>query len=283
MKSTSKDVPSWETAFAGKMVEGAEDMYRKFLREDIRRSFANPGFFTGIFGLGALLTYNFVTESLHSGSPYYAIVNILAASGFIVFLPVFPVLGYASRFCEEYGSGYYRLILARIKPQKFVQVRSISVALSGGVIVALPYLLICLAAVALEAPGVADANSLGLDASGVNVLRVEADIEMVVIGQTYGVGVMVAVKVLLGFLFGAAWALVGLAFAVWMPNKYVSLIAPFVLYESLYLLMPNRLNPAHLVRGDDAGHLFSVGMECVWLLAAAVAAMAGFRRRCRDD
>lgn len=254
----------------------------KFLWEDIRRSFADPGFFAGIFGLGALLIYNFITESLHSGSPYYAIVNILASSGFTLFLPVFPVLGYASRFCGEYESGYYRLILARLKPQKFAGVRITSVALSGGVIVALPYLFICLAAVVLKAPELADMNSLGLDASGVNVLRIPEDIEMAKIGMTYGIGVMVALKVALGFLFGAAWALVGLAFAVWMPNQYVALIAPFVLYQSLYILMPNRLNPALLVRGDDAGHLMSVVMGFVWIFAAAAAAMAGFKRRCRD-
>ncbi|MDE6990450.1 MAG: hypothetical protein K2P42_07325 [Lachnospiraceae bacterium] len=263
-------------------MEGAEGMDMKFLREDMKRSFSNPGFFAGCFGLGALLTYNFVTESLHSGSPYYAIVNILAVSGFTVFLPVFPVLGYASRFCSEYESGYYRLILARMKPRKFARVRIISVAMSGGTVVALPYLFICLLAVALEMPGLADMNSLGLDASGVNVLKIPEDIEMAKIGMTYGIGVMVALKVLLGFLFGAAWALVGLAFAVWMPNQYVALVAPFVLYESLYILMPNGLNPAVLVRGDDAGHLLSVELECVWLLAAAAVSMAGFKRRCRD-
>ena len=136
--------------------------------------------------------------------------------------------------------------------------------------------------VALEMPGLADMNSLGLDASGVNVLRIPEDIEMAKIGMTYGIGVMVALKVLLGFLFGAAWALVGLAFAVWMPNQYVALVAPFVLYESLYILMPNGLNPAVLVRGDDAGHLLSAALECVWLLAAAAVSMAGFKRRCRD-
>ena len=76
--------------------------------------------------------------------------------------------------------------------------------------------------------------------------------------------------------------MVGLAFAVWMPNQYVALVAPFVLYESLYILMPNGLNPAVLVRGDDAGHLLSVELECVWLLAAAAVSMAGFKRRCRD-
>ena len=170
-----------------------------------------------------------------------------------------------------------------MKPHKFARVRIISVALSGGAIVALPYLFICLLAVALETPEMADMNSLGLNASGVNVLKIPEDIEMAKIGMTYGIGLMVALKVLLGFLFGAAWALVGLAFAVWMPNQYVALIAPFVLYESLYILMPsNRLNPALLVRGDDAGHLLSAALGGVWLLAAAAVAMAGFKRRCRD-
>ncbi|MDE7274490.1 MAG: hypothetical protein K2N95_15795 [Lachnospiraceae bacterium] len=255
----------------------------RFLLQDIKRSFRNIGFAAGVCGLGALLAYNYVTESLHSGSPYYAIVNILAVSGFTAFLPVFPVLGYASDFCGEYESGYYRLILARMKPREFARVRIISVALSGGAIVAIPYLLVCLVAVYLEAPGIADANSFGLDASGVNVIRMDADIEMVVIGQTYGIGALVAVKVLLGFLFGVAWALVGLAFAVWMPNKYVSLIAPFVLYQSLYILAPKILSPALLVRGDDEGHLLSVVMECVWIIGAAAVAMAGFRRRGRDE
>ena len=231
------------------------------------------GFVAGFCGLSELLTYNFVTESLHSGSVYYAIVNILAASGFTVFLPVFPVLGYSSNFCGEYESGYYRLILSRMKPQKYAQVRIISVALSGGAIVAIPYLLLCLAAINTGVPEITS-----------NTLRVDTDLEMVVIAQTYGVGVMVAAKVLLGFLFGAAWALIGLAFAVWMTNKYVSLIAPFVLYQSLWILLDKSiLNPVKLVNGDSFGHLLSAVMECVWILAAAAASMAGFRRRCRDE
>ena len=41
-----------------------------------------------------------------------------------------------------------------------------------------PVFFICLLAVALEMPGLADMNSLGLDASGVNVLRIPEDIEM---------------------------------------------------------------------------------------------------------
>ena len=247
-------------------------MNKKFLLQDIKRSFMNMGFVAGFCGLSALLAYNFVTESLHSGSVYYAIVNILAVSGFTIFLPVFPVLGYASSFCEEYESRYYRMILSRMKSQKYAHVRIISVALSGGAIVTIPYLLLCLAAVHSGVPEITS-----------NTLRVDSDLEMVVIAQTYGVGVMVAAKVILGFLFGAAWALVGLAFAVWMPNKYVSLIAPFVLYQSMWIFLPSILNPAQLVLGDHVGHLLSIVMECVWLFAAAAISMAGFRRRCQDE
>lgn len=230
------------------------------------------GFAAGFCGLSALLAYSYFTDSLH-GDPYYAVVNIMAASGFAVFLPVFPVLGYASAFCGEYESGYYRLMLSRMKPRKYAQTRMISVALSGGVIVAVPLLLICLVAVYMEVPAPA----------GVSALRVEEDLEMVVLGLTYGVGAMIAVKVLLAFLCGAAWALAGLAFAVWMPNKYVALIAPFVLYQSLHILATKSINPALLVRGDDAGHLRSVVTECVWLFIAIAAAATGFKRRCRDE
>ena len=102
----------------------------KFLLQDIKRSFVNMGFAVGFCGLGALLAYSYFGDSLH-GDPYYAVVNILAASGFVVFLPVFPVLGYASRFCGEYESGYHRLILSRMKPQEYARTRIISVALSG--------------------------------------------------------------------------------------------------------------------------------------------------------
>lgn len=235
----------------------------------------NMGFVAGVCGLGALFAYNFVTESMGAGSVYYAIVNILAASGFAPFRPVFPVLGYSSKFCEEYASGYYRMILSRMNPKKFAQTRIISVALSGGAIVAIPYLLVCLAAIHSGVPEITpDANTL----------RVDTDLEMMVIAQTYGVGVMVAAKVSLGFLFGAAWALVGLAFAVWMPNKYVSLIAPFVLYQSLWILLDGSIfNPVKLVNGDSFGHLLSAVMECVWIFAAAAFSMAGFQRRCRDE
>ncbi len=248
-------------------------MNRKFLGQDIKRSVFNLGFAAGICGLGALLAKNFFTESVGAGSFYYAVVNIMAASGFSVFVPIFPVLGYSSWFCREYESGYYRFILARTSVNEYALTRIVSVALSGGLIVGIPMFLVCFASLGTGLPEVTDTIHT----------RVDVDVTIMQIAQAYGPGMVVAAKTLLSFLFGAAWALVGLSFAVWMPNQYVALIAPFVLYECLYILpFGGFFAPGLLVLGDHYGHLYSAVMECGWILLAAGAAMAGFLRRCKD-
>lgn len=241
--------------------------------QDVKRSFCNMGFWAGLGGLTVLFLVNIVTnnELNHSTSSYFIMINAWATSGFTPLLPIFPVLAYAVSFCEEYQSGYYRMLFARIKPEKFGLIRISSVAFSGGVIVALPILMVCLIALYFGIPGLTE---------GPNA-RVDATIPMIVFAGKYGDGCMVALKVLLGFLFGAAWALVGLAFAVWVSNRYVALIAPFVLYESLWLMLDgiSVLNPIRLVRGDNVGYPVSLAMECVWLLFAAGMVLWGIRRR----
>lgn len=92
-------------------------------------------------------------------------------------------------------------------------------------------------------------------------------------------------KVILGFLFGCIWALAGLAFAVWLPNKYVALIAPFVLYEAMWLALGKIpvLNPIYLMRGDDLNNYPLSGfMECIYILLVSFVVMWGLKRRYRN-
>lgn len=77
----------------------------------------------------------------------------------------------------------------------------------------------------------------------------------------------------------------GLAFAVWFSNKYVALIAHFVLYEAMWLVLGNVpiLNPIYLMRGDDLNNYpLSGGMECVYILLVAFWVMWGLKRRYRN-
>ena len=101
----------------------------------------------------------------------------------------------------------------------------------------------------------------------------------------YGDWYIAVGKTILGFLFGSVWALVGFAFAVWIPNRYVALIAPFVLYETLWLgLVKVRwLNPIYLLRGDDVdSYPLAAAMECAYLLLVSAVIIAGLVRRYRN-
>lgn len=51
-----------------------------------------------------------------------------------------------------------------------------------------------------------------------------------------GSNVMI-ILLLLAFLFGASWALVGLAVSAFIPNKFAAAVAPFMIYFALSTML----------------------------------------------
>ena len=198
-----------------------------FFLKDVKRSFLNLGFFIGMAVVAVLLLAAVVTGAPlnRTRSSYYILTNVFAASGFGPFAAVFPVLAYGTSFCEEYQSGYYRMIFSRMSPVRFGRIRICSVALSGGVMLAVPIASACIMAYILGVPGVPQGSDEGL---------LDGTIMLTYIVK-YGDWYIAVGKTVLGFLFGCVWALMGFLFAVWIPNRYVALIAPFVLYESMWI------------------------------------------------
>ena len=109
--------------------------------------------------------------------------------------------------------------------RKFALTRIVTVALSGGTMLAIPFIIVLSIAYCFGIPGIPTGSDEGLMAGTALMFYIE----------NYGEWYIFLWKVILGFLFGCIWALAGLAFAVWLPNKYVALIAPFVLYEACLL------------------------------------------------
>ncbi|MDE6202802.1 MAG: hypothetical protein K2G19_04930, partial [Lachnospiraceae bacterium] len=208
-------------------------------------------------------------------SSYFIMLEIFAASGFTPFAAIFPVLAYSSVFCEEYSSGYFVMIISRMSLVKFGIIRIITVALSGGVMLAIPFFIAMSIVYCCGIPGIPAGSDQGLMAGKALISYIE----------NYGEWYIFFWKIVLGFLFGCTWALAGLAFAVWMPNKYVALLAPFVLYEAMWLALGEVpvLNPIYLMRGDDLNNYPLSGfMECVYILLAASLVLQGLKRRYRD-
>ena len=247
-----------------------------FFLQDLKRSFLNRGFFAGLFVVTCIL----VSAAFHaplnrSRSSYFIMMEVFAASGFTPFAAIFPGLAYASVFCEEYSSGYLKMMYSRMLPTKFGLIRMVTVALSGGTMLAIPFIIVFGIAYYCGIPGIPTGSDEGLMAGTALVFYIE----------NYGEWYIFLWKVILGFLFGCIWALAGLAFAVWLPNKYVALIAPFVLYEAMWLALGkiSVLNPIYLMRGDDLNNYPLSGfMECIYILLASFAVMWGLKRRQRN-
>lgn len=207
----------------------------------------NPGFFVGIgFVLIILLPPAVIDTPLDGSRSYlHGFGNVFHASGFAPFAAVFPVLAYAAVYCEEHNSGYLQMILHRTGYAGFMKVRAAAVACSGGLLIALPIAAVCLIVYAGGAPGLPTGTDSEILA-GSKIIEAIAE---------YGDWYVIGGKIVLGFLFGALWALVGFAFAVWIPNRYVSLLAPFILYDTLWLFIGFKsYNPVELLSGDDVGH-----------------------------
>jgi hypothetical protein len=68
-------------------------------------------------------------------------IEVFAASGFTPFAAIFPGLAYVSVFCEEYSSGYIKMIYSRMLPGKYALTRIVTVALSGGTMLAVPFII----------------------------------------------------------------------------------------------------------------------------------------------
>ncbi len=247
-----------------------------FFLHDLKRSFLNREFFAGLL----MVTWILVSAAFHvplnrSRSSYFIMMEMFAASGFTPFAAIFPGLAYASAFCEEYSSGYIKLIYSRMPPKKFGLTRIVTVALSGGTMLAIPFIIALSIAYCCGISGIPTGSDEGLMAGTALVFYIE----------NYGEWYIFLWKVILGFLFGCIWALVGLAFAVWFPNKYVALIAPFVLYEAMWLALGEILvlNPIYLMRGDDLNNYPLSGfMECIYILLVSFAVMWGLKRRYRN-
>ena len=250
--------------------------YERFFLQDLKRSFLNRGFFASLF----VVTWILVSAAFHaplnrSRSSYFIMMEIFAASGFTPFAAIFPGLAYASVFCEECATGYLKMIFLRVPPEKFCLVRIVTVAFSGGTMLAIPFIIVLSIAYSFGIPGIPMGSDKGLMAGTALAYYIE----------NYGEWYIFLWKVLLGFLFGCIWALAGLAFAVWIPNKYVALIAPFVLYEAMWLALGKipLLNPIYLMRGDDLNNYPLSGfMECIYILFVSFAVMWGLKRRYLD-
>lgn len=145
-----------------------------FFLQDLKRSFLSKGFFAGLF----VVTWILVSAAFHaplnrSRSSYFIMMEVFAASGFTPFAAIFPGLAYASAFCEEYSSGYIKMIYSRMLLRKFALTRIVTVALSGGTMLAIPFIIVLSIAYCFGIPGIPTGSDEGLMAGTALMFYIE--------------------------------------------------------------------------------------------------------------
>ncbi len=259
----------------------------KYLFKELRYSIFSRGMVVAVIA-GTVILFQGVWKSLwissHAGASFYGVQYIVYMHGSGVFdllAPILAVLPAVTSFCEEYHSKYLYFIKLKTKGKYYIASKALSVGLSGGVAVGAPNMI---------------ANSL-----------------LLLCGKTYTVGVsgqnpsiyegtvLDSMEYILdgwlvngcitffAFLFGAAWALAGLAVAALTVNRYAALMLPFASYFTIFMIF-SRLDmyvysPINLICPDLTllpSIWFVIGYLLLLVSVFLAAAVAGLWRRWRE-
>ncbi len=249
---------------------------RNILKSDFRRIISSPMIYISYFLGLAILLRPLIPGILDGfdGSFMQAISIPFGLSDFTPFAAIFCVLPFADSFCNDYNTGYANQISTRTGTKRYAIHRSITVSLSGGILMAALFatVIVVCAILANQPETTETANFAAQTIWG----------RMNLILRYNGV-VMALLRILLAFLFGCLWAQIGLAISVFVTNRYVTYIAPFVVYEIAWFLLANTaVNPVYLLRGDAQvipSLWFAIGWQTLLIAIFSAVSYVGMRKK----
>lgn len=203
----------------------------------------------------------------------------MSLSGFTPFAVLFPLIPYATSFCDEFNSGSTKYIITRIGVKQYTKKKVISVGLSGALAIGIPFLIIFVM-IAL----------IGIPTTAANLSDYYWSTKWEPYAAIWGGNFVMAAKLVLGLLFGCVWALVGLAISTIVTNRYVVIIGPFILYQALWRLLANTpINPLYMLRGDFGtpgqfmgSYVYILLYQAIWIFLACITIVFGIRRRLKN-
>lgn len=200
-------------------------------RAELYRAFWNRNLLLAI-GLGLALLAYWLTPYCPLGPlPGDAPFVCNAYDGFIwalegpigLVVPLLAVLPFADSLCLDRQSGYLRNIFSRCSYHRYLGVKCLVNLAAGGIALTVPLLALFIATNLLFPRGIMPADQSRIIPGGYpsgpfsTWYRSMPDL-------------YILSRIGLGFVFGATYATVGLALALFINNRYIVLATPFVAY-----------------------------------------------------
>lgn len=167
---------------------------------------------------GIRLDYAYLFDTAHN------------SGSFIIFAPLLAALPFSARFCAEIDCGMIRSIILRQQPVKYLAQKFAINGIAGGVSLALPEILLTLVIVALGMPYRIEDVYEGYQTVCYDSVFEELQF-------TWGGLAYMLVCVALVFLSGAVWANVGLCMSAFIPNRFLAVGFPIVVYYGVTTLL----------------------------------------------
>jgi hypothetical protein len=145
--------------------------------------------------------------------------------------PLIAVLPFSDSYLLDRSSGFLRSLLSRVSYKRYLFTKYCAAALSGGIALELPMILFFLVT------NIAFPRGLNSNVLEQRILSSPAALGP--FGNLYqsNPDLYIFSLIGLGFLFGAVYAILGLAISVFVENRYVVLATPFVLYIIAHYLL----------------------------------------------
>lgn len=243
-------------------------------RNDLRRMLRGPKLYISYVVALAMLLRPLFDILQYKG--LYSFVYLQSfpyhLSDFVPFAAIFCVLPFADSFCEDYNSGFVHAVALRIGAKRYAWQKAVATAFSGGLCMGL--IKATVLTVCYLCANVPD------DAESVQFMWTSLWYKADLLLRFHGLGFFAGL-VLTAFLFGCLWASVGLCVSTVVTNKYVTLIAPFAIYQFLWLFVPNgAYNPVYGLHGENApSFLFLIGYPLLLTAVCCVCSVFGIRKK----
>lgn len=151
-------------------------------------------------------------------------------SGFGIFAVILAVLPASTVFCDDYNSGYCKAILCRVERKWYLRETMLCSGISGGLAIFIPKLL-------SDIIFIINGKSNIVANMGINYFTVFDETVYKELQFIWGGLFMVLFLLLLAFLFGTSWSMMGLCISALVPNRYIALAAPFALFFGAHLIL----------------------------------------------
>lgn len=195
---------------------------------DIRRNVFSP-----ISIVSVILSLLMLSEKLISIEVnYYSYGDLISYcflfTPFIVFAPIISSVVGSGIICDDIQSGCIKSILIRMSKEKYAVCKFISGICSGGLVMGIASAVLMGIIMLIGIPIGMDYNSTlngPFDGTAFESIQYLSDGLYVIL-----------MTIILSFIFGAVWTAVGMAFSVYVHQKYLAIAFPLVLYYLLNML-----------------------------------------------